>query len=371
MKYLYIDDEAIETTQLTADLLTEENEELEVVVRRPYSFREEINALRREEYDGLILDLRLDINSAAEYRAFTLAQEIRTRATEGSMRDIPIVICSTDRRLKESYNKDRSGQNLFDKKYLKTDDLAGNSSQVADELVALARGYQLTSEIRSELKGNSIQLRKFFRLSDSNLELIDTRIFDYYGSLKGRLPVHEYVRFIFNELIITPGPLVELDVLSARLGVDKMSPDFSSLISILDDFKYKGPFGGYWERWWWPLVENWFEDNGKESISFLDAQNRIEILKKITKLDNLTVANAIKNGYSTKFWDVCRFYNQPLDPYLDGIILYSKEEPFPWQTNKYISIEAAINPESKAKGLIPHPIEKERVREMVKLLRDE
>lgn len=371
MKYLYLDDEEIKITQDIVELLMSEDDNLEIVWDKPKSFGEEIRRLKEEEYDGLIFDLRLDQKSEAEYRALTLAQEVRTRATEGSMKNIPIVVCSTDKRLKASYNKDSSGHDLFDMKYLKTDDLVNDSERVAKELISLAKGYQLISEIRSTLKGNNVQLDKFVLLKEKEVTFIDKRFFLHFGNLKGRLPVHEYATFIFKQLVLKPGLLIDKNILSARLGVAQDSTEFNTLIDKLNPFKYKGPFNDNWERWWWPLINNWFKEKGKASIAFLNARERVDIVKKITKLSGINPATAIETSYSSKFWSICEFYNLPLDPYSEGVMLEHNEELLPWQENKYISLKAAFNIQSRAEGLIPHASEKERLKLLSKLLENE
>lgn len=372
MKYLYLDDEDIHQTQDIIELLMSECDDLEVVWAEPKSFGEEIKRLKSEEYDGLILDLRLDQKSDAEYRAFTLAQEVRTRATEGSMKDIPIVVCSTDKKLKLSYNKDSSGQDLFDRKYLKTDDLVDDSETVARELVSLAKGYDKIRKIRSEIKGNSSQrLDKFLNLKDTEAKHLDSRFLNYFGSTRGHLPIHEYSRFILREVILTNGLLVDEMVLSARLGVSNNSDDYDSLIGKLNKFKYKGPFSDNWDRWWWPLLNNWINEKTKQNLSFLDATERVELLKQLTKLDKLISAKPIDKNYSNKFWTICELYNKPLDPFIDGVILEDIDEPLPWQEKRYISLKASIDLDSKVLGLIPDEVEKERIKAYKKMMTNE
>lgn len=372
MKYLYLDDEDVKQTKDITELLMSECDNLSVVWDEPKSFGEEIKRLKLENYDGLILDLRLDQKSDAEYRAFTLAQEIRTRATEGSMKDIPIVVCSTDKKLKKSYNKDSSGQNLFDRKYLKTDDLVENSEKVAKELLSLAEGYASIGKIRSEFKGNSGQkLEKFLFIKDSEIELLDKDFLEFYGKKRGRLPIHEYARFFLHELILRPGLLIDERILRARLGISNGSKDYSLLIKFLEKFQYKGPFGDNWNRWWWPLINNWFKKKTKNNLAFLNSEERKTKISEITEIQNLKAARPLTKNYSSKFWTVCKLYKSPLDPYSDGVVLEEINEPLPWQEKEYISLKAAIDVESKILGLIPEKYEKERIREYKKLVSNE
>lgn len=364
-KFLYLDDESGEHTTEIAELLQAEDDQLEIKVDTPKSFGDQIKQLKKEKYDGLILDLRLDEKSEAEYRALTLAQEVRTRATEGSMNDIPIIVCSTDAKLKKSYSKDSTGHDLFDAKYLKNEELVEDSERVSKELVSFALGYKAISELKSKIRGAGAQLKQFLGLNEEELQNLDLRLLDYFGEVEGRLPIHEYARFIMNELIIPTGPLVDSRVLAARLGVDHESEDFGNLINKSLKFaSYKGPFCENWNRWWWHLVEDWWGQKAKTNLAFLNATDRVEELKKITKFQKLTVAAPISDVYATSYWYVCEYFKQPLDP-IDGVLVETKE-PLPWQDQKYMSIKAAIDVKSKAAGIFPHQLEKERVKELIK-----
>jgi hypothetical protein len=74
---------------------------------------------KSQKLDGLILDLRLDQTvgqgqEQADYRAGSLAQEIRTLATEGKISAFPIFLWSIDKNLSKSFNRDSSSQEIFD-----------------------------------------------------------------------------------------------------------------------------------------------------------------------------------------------------------------------------------------------------------------
>tara|TARA_R110002033_G_scaffold158532_1_gene194667 strand:+ start:2284 stop:3399 length:1116 start_codon:yes stop_codon:yes gene_type:complete len=365
LRYLYLDDEQEQQTKSIVELLESEVDGLEIITDTPKSFGDEIKRLKSEEYDGLMFDLRLDVKSEAEYRAFTLAQEIRTRATEGTMRDIPIVVCSTDTKLKKSYNKDATGHDLFDRKYLKEEELVDNSERVAQEIVALAIGYKEISKIKGKARGVGPQLKQFFGLKDEELLYLDIRLIEHFGNVEGKLPVHEYARFILNEMILTSGPLVDESILAARLGVNKDSEGFQDLINNkLKSSIYTGPFSTYWKRWWWHSVENWWNKKVKENIAFMSASERLEALKKATKLENLNVQESRNVGDSSYFWTICELYKTPIDP-VDGFLVQGKEV-YAWQDNKYMSYDAVLTPDSKALNIFPHQTEIENVKELIK-----
>jgi hypothetical protein len=367
--YLYLDDEIIEDTQSIADLLNAENSSLRIKVNNPLSFPKQMQQFKNLKIDGLILDLRLDQrknnDEKAEYRASTLAQEIRTRATEGLIPSFPIVICSTDTKLKRSYEKTIVGQDLFDSKYLKNEEMIDESKKVADELVSLAQGYKQLNRIKGKKK--SIVLSDFFGLSDEQLQLIDNRLIKHSFGTSLQLPLYEYGRFILKEMILKPGILLDEITLLGRLGVSPKSPDLSKLLLKLKPFKYNGPFNEAWPRWWWPLVNNWWYGlkEGTPGLATINAGKRVEVLNKITKL-KLVEEKPIEKTYSSKFGTVCQFYQKPLDSF-DGLLLDMGYEPFPWQDSLYISLKASVDPKIKAKNFTISSLDKQRFEDFKKL----
>ena len=69
IKYLFLEDSDETLTTDIVDSLNSEIEGFEVVLRKPEAFGKEIEQLLNLEYDGLLMDLRLDEYSEAEYRA--------------------------------------------------------------------------------------------------------------------------------------------------------------------------------------------------------------------------------------------------------------------------------------------------------------
>src|SRR5690606_1673991 len=97
-KYLYIDDENDQSTSSIADGL-KINGLLDVDLAEPQQFREQKDFLEKHlsEYDGIILDLRLDGRRLEiPYNAPALAQELRMMAADGTIPSTPIILCSTE-----------------------------------------------------------------------------------------------------------------------------------------------------------------------------------------------------------------------------------------------------------------------------------
>ncbi|MDX6500003.1 MAG: hypothetical protein QOG23_3263 [Blastocatellia bacterium] len=369
--YLYLDDENPQTVEPYTREVERHVEGLRISLHPPKSYKERMNALRQDKFDGVILDLRLDqfVNwedpegERADYRATTLAQEIRTRATEGKFKDCPLVLWSTDSRLKASFNRDGTGQDLFDLKCVKDEILVEEKAkEIAERLVSLVSGYKQIDKIKGEHRSGRNQLFRFFGFK-SDVGFLDPRIAGEFATREGPVPVHEYARFLIFDLLETAGPLIDERTLAARLGVDvDSSNDFQKLKdTYFKQAKYKGPFSSGWPRWWSYLVEErWLKLKGNPGrLRSMPASQRVEILGKALGLKKLVVAKPIKKGYSERFWTVCRATGFPLDP-LDGLIVQTRDSRV-WQDKPYVSMKAALDGTMEEQGLKIDPTDQERL----------
>jgi hypothetical protein len=360
-RYLYLDDEKPQTVTPYTREVERHFEGLRILLHSPKSYKAQMDALREGKFDGVILDLRLDqfVNwedpdgERADYRATTLAQEIRTRATEGKFKDCPLVLWSTDSRLKASFNRDDTGQDLFDLKCVKDEILhEEKATEIAERLVSLVSGYKQIDKIKGEHRSGKNQLFRFLGFK-SEVGFLDPRIAGEFATREGPVPVHEYARFVIFDLLDRAGPLIDERTLAARLGVDA---DSSADFQVLKDthFKqaiYKGPFSSGWPRWWAYLVEErWLKLKGHPGrLRVIPASQRVEILRSSLGLKKLTAAKPIKEGYSDRFWTVCRATELPLDP-LDGLIVQTRNSKV-WQDKTYVSMDAALDGTIEERGL--------------------
>jgi hypothetical protein len=373
--YIYLDDEKPQTVRPYIEEVKRHCDELDISLHSPQMYQKQISALGKENYDGLILDLRLDQfanwekkngGGKAHYRATTLAQEIRTRATEGKYREYPIVLWSTDDRLKNSYYKDDTGHDLFDLKCVKEEiEKEDQAKLIATRLVSLVQGYKEIISIRGVTRRSKAQFHRFLGFSEPP-EFIDPRITSYFEGKSGSVPVHEYARFILRDLLEMPGSLVDERILAARLGIDiSASKDFQKLKNMhLREAAYKGPFLEGWPRWWSHLVEEWWKsfDGPPGPLRSTSASERVAFLKKMTKLKGLVNAKPITENHSELFWTVCQVSGCPLDP-RDGVVVYVKDYKL-WQDKLYVSIEVALSGEMEERGLTIDPLERERFKQV-------
>jgi len=370
-KYLYIDDESLASLEALVDAVMDATDSIKIVAERVQSADALILHLKRvlhqNQYDGLILDWRLDQlpneqREQIQLRAGAIAQEIRTQGTERAVKELPIVLWSTYSKLSGSYVEDHTSHDLFDGKYHK-EKIVEDAHRIGVELVSLATGYQKIIEVRDSQTTLFVMI---LCLTEEDYKVLDPRLLARF-SVDDWLPAHEYARFILKELIHTPGPLISEALLAARLGVDKnASSDWPALLEKLPPAaKYNGPFHEAWPRWWSHLVERkWWRslDQTLLPLSRLSAGERVTVLKQHTGLDNLVAASPIQEWYSDYFQTICVYSQKPLDP-IDGVVIDGKE-PLPWQAKQYLSMDAALERKGYNQGLRPHPLERDRLQAM-------
>ena len=362
INYLYLDDESQQQVRPTIDMLMRKDPSLKIHYGFPEEFSLQIKSIKKQAFDGLILDLRLDQLSNEEkqkagYGAYSLAQELRVRATDGRINDIPIMLCSSELNIQKSYTKENTSHDLFDDLYLK-DDFADYSALIAKKLVSLAVGYKNITEVTG---GKAKNFHKVLGLTDEEANNLDPRIFSRFGESTSKLPTHLYAMFILKELIKVPGPLLDDAFIGARLGVNITgSPDWDKLKLKLRGLAYSGPFCDAWPRWWWFKMDNWWNSlsgcPGK--LRNLPAAKRVDFLKKSTRLMGLQAAVPISENYNDSYWTICSALKRPLNP-LDGFII-AGDDPTSWQEKQYISLKAAIERIGYTEGIKVNSVELER-----------
>jgi len=349
-KFLYLDDESDESTAAIADGL-KIKDIIDVIPEEPKIFKDEIADLknRLKDFDGLILDLRLDGKKLdIAYNAPAIAQELRMIAAEGGIKPIPIILCSTDAKMRATYEVEKICHEHFDYKFTKQD--SPPWEKFARKLAALARGYQFINEVRYNIPKI---------LNREDLTTLDPRILEVFNGIEKPLPIYDYASFVVKDLFHQPGVLIKEKLLAARLGVDiSKSEDWQKLVGgLFSKAAYTGVFSDGWQRWWSDIAINIFREASKgKRLSMLNAADRVKALSEISGLKNIVAATPLEYNKSTNFWTVCEFYKAPLDP-LEGFKIHTTIQPKAWQEDRFISFLAAVT----KKGPKPHSSELNRI----------
>lgn len=369
IRYLCLDDEAAKI-QPIVQLLQQANAELRIEVRTPVQFDEEIRKLGKAQCDGLLLDLRLDRSAdqagkRVNYRALSLAQELRTRMTEGEITSYPLVLWSVDDNFKVSYDKDETGHDLFDRQYYKAS-ITDAKSVIAREMIELANGYKTINAIKSRTIKNIYS--RLIGLPDA-FDILDARIANDIADNRS-YPAHIFARSILQNLILGSGPMIDEKVLAARLGVDvSRSADWPKLKEgFAESARYTGVFGSAWHRWWmFKLAAKWKEIHPQVPLQRLEAEERVSILKKAFKLSRLSAAQPLAEGYDQRFWYICKFLSSPISPTEAVQLSVDRRE---WQDGAYASLKAVLDRLHKANGYEIHAFERDRINELMSGLRN-
>ncbi|MBG6188057.1 hypothetical protein [Flavobacterium sp. CAN_S2] len=366
-KYLYIDDENDDSVSAVRDGFNDENL-IEVSVEQPQDFKSQIKDLivKLNDYDGLILDFRLNQNMQLDvaYNAPAIAQELRMSVAEPeiNVKSIPIILCSTDERMRATYDADMTSHDLFDYKFLKGDE--PDWERFSRKLNSLAIGYKYLNEAERSFEDV---------IKRSDTTGLDPRIIERFKDPARKYLSYDFANFIVKSLFNHPGALIKERVLAARLGVDieASGQDWSELLDKLNDYKYKGLFSDGWNRWWMDKINIVFKEISKgKRLSNTNAQQRVAILSEFYALKNLKAAEPIRYCTSTSYWTICEETKRPLDP-LDGFKVFETVELKSWQEPKYLSFYAIADAGIKRKGLREQFIEKERIQYMKESLKNE
>lgn len=351
-RFLYIDDENDESTNSISEGL-EIRQFLKVTLSEPQQFREQKTFFieQLQNYDGVILDLRLDGKRLdIPYNAPALAQELRMMAAEGTVPSIPIILCSTEEKMRATYEVDKTSHDLFDYKFHKQ--ATPPWEKFARKINSLALGYKIIEKCNYDF--NSIFNREMANF--------DIGIFEKFQSLDKNLPTFEYAAFIVKDFFHHPGILIKETLLAARLGIDvsKSKEAWPQLLEILIDTRYTGVFSDGWARWWSDLILARFKEITGKRLAQINAEERVALLSEKLNLKGLISATPLPRNISKNFWAICEFYKMPIDP-LEGFKIHTSIENKSWQESKYISLEAVLN----KRGPKPHSSELNRI-ELIK-----
>ena len=363
-KYIYIDDENNDSIRSIVHGLNDTGkvsiETLDITFGESFeSLANDINkGVEERGIKGILIDLCLNGEGAnrVNFTAAPIAQHLRSLSSDMKTSCLPIVLCSTDEKLKNTYNADRVSHDLYDYKFVK-----GNGKKwdkVGIKMKSLAEGYQ-------QLSGSKISA--ILGLSDEEIDGFDSRIFErfideeYFAS-------HEYANFIIKDLFQHPGILINEATLAARLGIYiEKSKGWSKLLRLIgDDIMYRGVFCDGWARFWSHKVNKLFQEiSGGISWVSLNAKERVKVLTDYYKLQDIQAAEPLKFASSSYFDTICEFTKKPLDS-MEGYEVYESYELKPWQDPKYISFWG-ISKDNYHEKIIVKKTEMERF----KIVRDE
>lgn len=220
---------------------------LELEHERPRPVSQHSKELFATHPDILVLDFRLDLDlgemdASEAYKGSAMAQQIRDLAVNEPQYDFPIVLVSSEEKIREQYIPDRTSHDLFDKVSSK-EHVTNQRSHVRQELVSLCAGYQT---LRGKV--GAIDLLDLTALPADEDYALDYQ--DLVQAMKRASAPHLVAAVFLKQLLGRSGPLVGLYDACARLGVSK--DEALKIAEILEDkgISYGGLFSEGWLRFW-------------------------------------------------------------------------------------------------------------------------
>ena len=349
-KILHLEDQLADS--MKADL---ERFGYEIIVNTTDDFDDLFSTINNTQFDAFLFDFRLTDNKG-RLDAPAIAQAIRTKGK--NHQEAPIILISNESNLAE-FDKDLTGQDLFDFTVSKPD-FRNNLDKYTQRISSFIQAYSL-------IRKYEFDLSPILGINEKEKDtLLDYRLEEKSKSKRINDDAYAFCRLLNQSLIRAVSPLVGEDILAARLGVDIHNPankdSWKSVISILEEFKYKGILSGIYDRWWFERILDWWKTiEDKKSLRRLSAIERVSILNTKFEL-NLVPAAPIKHATSSSFWTICMEEKKPLDP-IDGYVI-NKKNYAPWQEMEYLSLDGALE-QSYLRDFLS-PISKEEIRKIEK-----
>ncbi len=348
--YVYFDDTPSAASSVKDNL--ELTNRLIIDVKREEPWKDIISYLvdNQTDYNGIILDWRLDSepDSDADFSTEALAQQCRRLVsqnlnTKKFTKDFPMILCSSQPDFASLHEKDTTSTDLFD--------VICTKNELEDKgsfLIALVEAYtKLNLEDRNACD--------ILGLTSSKAALISQELIRKLDSIKNQNP-HEIISFLQKEVLDKKGALINEDILSARLGVNKNSEGWSNLLEKISDAKYIGLLSCI-DRWWGTLIDEWWEVNFEaDNLKYLAASERILFLEaKYTELvGKLNKLELCEGSMNEEFWTVCYGSGAALSE-LDGFAI-DQHLHYSWQEREYVCLNTAKNEDNidKWKALISY-----------------
>jgi len=287
----------------------------------------------KNKYDAYIIDYRLTAEKGI-VDAPTYAQTLRSKNEKINHKEAPIILISNEKYLTDIY-EDYTSQDLFDFSVTK-ENFRGNIKKYADRISEYIKSYETIILSKYDLK-------KLLSLTEEQLKnKLDYRFIEKFD-LQKNIKENPFgcCSLICNSLIRSKGPLVGIDLLSARLGVSKESKDWDRLLDILKIYKYKGIFADVYDRWWMDDILGWWSEISKsKSLRRTPSEARVKIISEATTFE-LSQIKPARFYNSSNYWTICSKTKEAIDPSEAYII--NDFELQPWQENTYISHIALLD----------------------------
>lgn len=333
MQWLFVDDSSQERTVLAGDLTSGD---LEVVPISGKDARARL-ADRTLAPAGILMDIELGNETGFLEDGLSLTAAIRADQNREVIGSFPVVRFSRRTKVAEYVGSDSSSDASFDwaveKEVISSPE---KRRQVQRNLIAFAQVYETVTGTVSLPEAMGLDSDQWALFGHSSLtERFRTLDRDH---LKAGLVV---------QAIVTPGVLIDLDLLTIRLGIRaEASEGWEKLQRELEAYSYRGAGSATLQRWWARGVEFWWEDRfgSDDPLSGLEVEERCSRLS--TAFGAFKAIDPVAVSPGKRFWRFCSITKQeygeilPVDPEF-GVPMTPRTPPLGWEDPLYAALGPA------------------------------
>jgi hypothetical protein len=276
MTWFFIDDLPDEA-QAFADQLGTGPNRIQIQVKSPHEARN-LLLVTKVAPQGVLMDVDLSAAAGEVGSGPGIAQDLRVKQKARDISEFPIVRFAAAANVAKNVQGDPGSDDLFDLKIQK-EELRGGTAVVQRKLVGLEQLYGALSTYDPVAKPT---LADLVGLTSPHLDLwCHQGLRDRVASAL-QITTHVAAGTFMRDFILPVGLLLDEDVLSYRLGIDRLaSADTWKQLRDALPFRYGGVASDYFQRWWARGLEDWWLDTIKESrvLAALTIDQRVAALR--------------------------------------------------------------------------------------------
>lgn len=340
-RWAFVDDQ-IDPAATFADELSDANSNIEVFVLAPADARESLLG-GDAQLDGVLIDVDLSDVPGEHGSGPGLAQDIRINQENGRLRPYPLVRFSSRAKVLANIGGDASSDDLFDLKI----DKEFAARHIPGVRYKLSGCSEIYRDVGNSPSFEAEHLADFLGLSVETLESWTHP--DFIGRAESARSDRTHVAAgLIMRFLTQPGPLITEDLLSARLGVDRLSEGWPALLDALAPLKYVGKGYEYFKLWWARGLEDWWLDcEGSDTpLSSMTIDQRIEQLAG--KHFGLSPLPMPEESLGMRPWRLCALSLEeeepsviPVDPAY-GVRVASRGNVAPWVDASFAALGIAL-----------------------------
>ncbi len=279
--------------------------------------------------DIVLLDYRLDAEGTATagqkrpYRGGTVAALLKEY-----MPDLPVVLITTEEKLRQSLTGKPQVRNLFDHQILKQRLVdRGTRDAVVRELVDLAVGFKA---IASDKGRGWRKVTTLLRADD------DSPIVEGLEFTDPPAGTTEIAQWVLHGLLAHPGPLLDRDDARALLGLAPAAFQRAEVQDGISSARYNGVFGASHERWWRNRLQRWLSNANDGKVP--SGGERARVIAKALESSHQAIRPAICiwcGGHQVA--RACALCRQTVDPQ-HGLVAQVDDRPR-WADNAVVCFD--------------------------------